>query len=151
MPVPIEPNSQRRCAKSPGTCTFFTTAPECGPPYGVGGFSGGRLAYPEDRRDRVRRTGPVQLYAVARTYVDGAEREGREETLVTAQHGANNLLDVFGQVLQINSPGMVAIGTLGGHDYDERAAGVVAFGAGGEWLICVGHAGRSLLSALSET
>ena len=82
----------------------------------------------------------------------GAEREGREETLVTAQDGANNLLDVFGQVLQLSGPGMAAIGTFDGHDYDERAAGVLAFGAGDrEWPVCVGHAGRSLSGALSES
>jgi hypothetical protein len=40
---------------------------------------------------------------------------------------------------------MAAIGTFDGHDYDERAAGVLAFGAGDrEWPVCVGHAGRSL-------
>ena len=38
MPVQIEQNSYIRCEKSPGTCPFFTAAPECGPSYQVGGL-----------------------------------------------------------------------------------------------------------------
>ena len=76
-------------------------------------------------------------------------REGRDETLVIAQGVANNLLDVFGQGLQLSGPGMAAIGTCDGHVrnalHDERAAGVLAFRAGDpEWPVCVGHAGRFL-------
>jgi hypothetical protein len=43
---------------------------------------------------------------------------------------------------------MAAVGTFDGHDHDERAAGVLAFGAGDrKWPVCVGQAGRSLRSA----
>jgi hypothetical protein len=58
---------------------------------------------------------PVQFSSVVRTYVEGAEREGREETLVIAQHGSNHQLDVFGQGLQLSGPRMAAIGTCDSH------------------------------------
>jgi hypothetical protein len=89
-------------------------------------------------------------------YVDGRDGRATKKTLVIAQSGANNLLDVFGQGLELSGPGMAAIGTCDGHVrnalHDERAAGVLAFRAGDpEWPVCVGHAGRFPLGALSES
>ena len=80
---------------------------------------------------------------------------GFQKRLVVVQEGANNLLDVFGQGLQLSGPGMAAIGTCDGHvrnaRHDERAAGALALRAGDpEWPVCVGHAGRFRLGALSE-